>query len=131
MDYILHGVTKSWPRLSDFHFLWRRKWQPTPVLLPGKSHGQRSLVGYSPWGHKESNTTQRLHFLYSLSPVRLFATPWTAVHQAPLLMGFPRQGYWSGLPSPSPGDLPAPGIEPMCPALHVDSLPSEQPGKTF
>ena len=41
---------------------WRRKWQPTPVLLPGKSHGQRSLVGYGPWGHKESDTTKRLHF---------------------------------------------------------------------
>ena len=39
-----------------------RKWQSTPVLLPGKSHGQRSLVGYSPWGHKESDTTERLHF---------------------------------------------------------------------
>ena len=36
---------------------WRRKWQPTPVFLPGESHGQRSLVGYSPWGHKESDTT--------------------------------------------------------------------------
>ena len=41
---------------------WRRKWQPTPVLLPGKSHGQRSMVGYSPWGHKESDTTEWLHF---------------------------------------------------------------------
>ena len=38
-----------------------KEWQPTPVLLPGKSHGQRSLVGYSPWGHKESDTTERLH----------------------------------------------------------------------
>ena len=37
---------------------WRRKWQPIPVLLPGKSHGWRSLVGYSPWGHKESDTTK-------------------------------------------------------------------------
>ena len=42
---------------------WRRKWQPTPVFLPGESHGQRSLVGYSPRGHKESNVTERLHFL--------------------------------------------------------------------
>ena len=42
---------------------WRRQWQPTPVLLPGKFHGQRSLVGYSPWGHKESDRTERLHFL--------------------------------------------------------------------
>ena len=41
---------------------WSRKWQPTPVLLPGVSHGQRSLVGYSPWGHKESDTTERLSF---------------------------------------------------------------------
>ena len=41
---------------------WRRKWQPTPVLLPGKSHGLRSLVGYSPWGRKESDTTETLHF---------------------------------------------------------------------
>ena len=42
---------------------WRRKWQPTPVSLPGKSHGQRSLVGCSPWGRKESGTTERLHYL--------------------------------------------------------------------
>ena len=41
---------------------WRRKWQPTPVFLPGESHGGRSLVGYSPWGRKESDTTERLHF---------------------------------------------------------------------
>ena len=45
-----------------------RKWQSTPVLLPGKSHGQRTLVGYSPWGRKESGTTERLH---SLGPVSL------------------------------------------------------------
>ena len=43
-------------------YYWRRKWQPTPVLLPGKSHGQRSLVGYSPWGCKELDMTERLHF---------------------------------------------------------------------
>ena len=39
---------------------WRREWQPTPVFLPGESHGQKSLVGYSPWGRKESDTTERL-----------------------------------------------------------------------
>ena len=44
-----------------------RKWQPTPVLLPGKSHGQRSLVGCSPWVHQESDTTERLHSHFSLS----------------------------------------------------------------
>ena len=45
----------------------RRQWHPTPVLLPGKSHGQRSLVGCSPWGRQESDTTERLHFHFSLS----------------------------------------------------------------
>ena len=45
----------------------RRQWQPTPVLLPGKSHGRRSLVGCSPWGHEESDTTEQLHFEFSLS----------------------------------------------------------------
>ena len=43
---------------------WRRKWQPTPVLLPRKVYGWRGLVGYSPWGCKESDTTERLHFLF-------------------------------------------------------------------
>ena len=58
----------------------------------------------------------------SLSPVRLFATPWTVGHQTPASMGFPRQQYWSGLPFPSPGDLPDPGIEPRSPALQADAL---------
>ena len=44
-------------------FPWRRKWQPTPVVLPGESHGRRNLVGYNPRGHKELDTTERLHFL--------------------------------------------------------------------
>ena len=48
---------------------WRRQWHPTPVLLPGKSHGWRSLVGCSPWGCKESDMTERLHFHFSLSCV--------------------------------------------------------------
>ena len=46
---------------------WRRQWQPTPVLLLGKSHGQRSLVGCSPWDRWESDTAERLHFHFSLS----------------------------------------------------------------
>jgi len=45
----------------------KKKWQPTSVLLPGKSHGRRSLVGFSPWGRKESDMTERLHFYFSLS----------------------------------------------------------------
>ena len=48
--------------LSLFTFMhWRRKWQPTSVLLPGKFHGRRSLVGYSPWDHKELDMTEQLH----------------------------------------------------------------------
>ena len=61
----------------------------------------------------------------SLSRVRLFATPWTVAYQAPPSMGFSRQEYWSGLPFPSLGDLPNPGIEPESPALQADALPSE------
>ena len=65
----------------------------------------------------------------SLSRVRLLATPWTVAHQVPLSMGFPRQEYWSGLPFPSPGDFPDPGIEPGSLALQADALTSEPPGK--
>ena len=54
-------------------------------------------------------------------------TPWTVARQAPLSMEFSRQGYWSGLPFPSPGDLPNPVIEPESPALQADSLPSSHP----
>ena len=64
-----------------------------------------------------------------LSRVRLFATPWTVAHQAPPSMGFSRQEYWSGLPFPSPGDLPNPGIKPRSPTLQADALTSEPPGK--
>ena len=74
---IVHGVAKSKKQLSDWscmqYSLWaligvhrRRRWHPTPVLLPGKSHGWRSLVGCSPWGCWESDTTERLHFHFSL-----------------------------------------------------------------
>ena len=61
--------------MSDFTFIfsfmhWRRQWQPTPVLLPGKFHGPRSLVGCSPWGRQESDTTERLPFHFSLSCTR-------------------------------------------------------------
>ena len=73
-----------WPSQD---FIWKRKWQPTPVLLPGESHGGRSLVGYSPWHRKELDTTERLHFhfhfqyfiasvIYSLIKSRLSIIPW-------------------------------------------------------
>ena len=65
----------------------------------------------------------------SLSRVQLFVTSCTVAYQAPLYMGFSRQEYWGGLPFPSWGDLPDPGIEPGSPTLHADSLPYEPPGK--
>ena len=82
---IVHGVTKSWARLSDWttdgkesacscerlginpwirKMPWRRKWQPTPVFLPGELHGQKSLAGYSPWTCKESDTSEWLTHIY-------------------------------------------------------------------
>ena len=64
-----------------------------------------------------------------LSRVQLFATLWTVAYQAPQSVKFSRLEYWNGLPFPSPGDLPDPGIEPSSPALQADALPSEPPGK--
>ena len=71
--------------------------------------------------------------LSCFSCVQLFATLWTVAHQAPLSMGFPRQEYWSGLPFPSPGDLPNSGIEPasfMSSALASRVFTTEPPGKS-
>ena len=63
-----------------------------------------------------------------LSHARLFATPWTVAHQAPLSIGFSRQEFWSGLPFPSPGDLPHPETESVSPAWQADSLPLSHQG---
>jgi len=67
-------MVKNLPAMQETRFNpwvrkipWRRKWQPTPVFLSEKPHGQRSLVGYSPWGHKESDTTEQLTLLRFLS----------------------------------------------------------------
>ena len=60
---------------------------------------------------------------------RTLPTSWTVVHQASLSMGFSKQEYWSGLPFPSPGDLPDPEIKPASPALQANSLPTEPSGK--
>ena len=164
-----HSIKEStcqWGKLGFDPWFWkvscRRKWQPTPVFLPRKSHEQRSLAGYSPWGCKELDMTEHIHtqeltaaaaaakLLQScptlcnsidgsptgspvpgilqartlewaaisfsnawkwevkvklLSRVQLFEIPRTAAYQAPLSMGFSRQEYWSGVPSPSPQEL--------------------------
>ena len=68
-------------------------------------------------------------WVMSLSHVWLFVSPWTVARQAPLSVGFSRQEYWSGLPFPSPGDLPNTGIKPGSTILQADALTSEPPGK--
>ena len=69
-------------------------------------------------------------FLKLLSRVRLFVTPWAIAYHAPPSMGFSREEYWSGLPFPSPGDLPISGIEPGSPTFQAEALTSEPPGKS-
>ena len=76
------------------------------------------------WFFNKEN--RKLHSL-----VRLFVIPWTVACLVPVSMGFCRQEYWSGLPFPSPGDLPNSGSEPRSPALQADSLPTKPLGKPF
>ena len=64
---ILSSQFSGWTLSSDRVQFQRRQWHPTPVLLPGNSHGWRSLVGCNPWGREESDMTERLHFHFSLS----------------------------------------------------------------
>ena len=126
--------------LVSGRFPWQRKWQPTPVILPGKSHGQSSQAGYSPqgskrvrrnWATKQQQKSIHRHTaccaaLSHFSLTQLCAALWTVAHQAPLSMEFSRQEYWSGLPCSPPGGLPNPGIgskSPVYPALQADSLP--------
>ena len=67
--------------------------------------------------------------MHVLSHVQFFATPWTVAHQVPLSMGLNRQEYWSGLPFPSPWNLPDPGIKPAFPELACEFFTTEPPGK--
>ena len=63
----LPEIWETQVRFLCWEIPWRRKWQPTPVFLPGESHGLRSLAGHSPWGRRESDTTKQLHFLLFFS----------------------------------------------------------------
>ena len=92
---------------------------PNPEIKPTSLTSPALPGGFFTWKVK------------SLNHVQLSATPWTVAHQAPPSMEFSRQEYWSGLPFPSPGDLPNPGIEPRSPVLWTDALPSEPPGNPF
>ena len=133
-----------------FDSLQSHRPQPTKLLclwyFPGRNtevgcqfllQGICLTQGLNPRLLHQQGDSLPLHYLartqfssvQSLSCVQLLVTPWTVTCQAPLSIGFSRQEYWSGLPFPSPGDLPDPGIDPRSPALQADSLPSEPPGK--
>ena len=94
-----------------------------------KKNLQKGDVMMVQFGHNDRYFGSKPLKVKLLSRVRLFANPWTIACQALLSMEFYRQEYWSGLPFPSPGDLPDPGIEPGYPTLQADTLPSEPPGK--
>ena len=86
---------------------------PTQGLNPGLAHCRQTLYRLN------------LHGGLVIKLCRTLVTPWTVARQAPLSLGFSRQEYWSGLPFPSPGALPHPGIKPLSPALQTDSLRTE------
>ena len=109
-------LPESWS-LSLMRPAWTfHPWNPWyPLCLLRKCPLPTFLVAKVTWSE----------WVKSFSRVWLFVTLWTAAYQAPPTMGFSGQEYWSGLPFPSPGDLPNPGIKPRSPALKADALPSE------
>ena len=128
------GIQKQKTEQSDINWETSRKSVPALKWLSingwdrGMSRNETREAGGN-YLYVCSKGCLRKSEVKSLSRVRLFATLRTVAHQAPLSMGFSRQEYWSGLPFPSPGDLPNPGIEPRSPALQADALTSEPPGK--
>ena len=111
MDYSLlgssvHGIFQA--RVLEWVAISFSRGTSDPGLKPQSHALQADALPSEPQGKPNE--------VKSLSRVQLFATPWTVAYQAPLSMGFSRQEYWSGLPLPSPGDLPAPGIESRSPA---------------
>ena len=152
----LEWVAMSFSRESSWPRDWTRIFSSPaqaegslPLAPPGKpspssAHSKKfaffvvfqKILGKELYYHRSLTLSWTPSFLQdkwgevkSLSRVRLFVTPWTVAYQAPPSMGFSRQEYWSGLPFPSPGDLPNPGIKPGSPALGADALTSEPPGK--
>ena len=116
-------VTLQWRKLTNTALVrWPRS-RSTVIhyvdLYPSYKYDENGTLHLWKWKVK----------VKSLSRVRLFVTPWTVAYQAPPSVGFSRQECWSGLPFPSPRDLPNPGIEPGSPALQADTLPSEPPGE--
>ena len=117
------GTLNSSVRHEDKECIWGKGrlcyWEGTGRNAPG----MLTMFSFLLWKVVKNQSVSHS------SPVQFFVTPWTVAHQAPLFKEFSRQEYWSGLPFPFPGDLPDQQIEPGSPALQVDSLLSEPPGK--
>ena len=113
--FLLQGIFPT--QGSNLRLLRLLHWQAgsLPLAPPGKPY--------------EKGESERKIKVNSLSCVRLFVTSWTVAYQAPPSMGFSRQEYRSGVPLPSPGDLPDPGMEPGSPTFQADALTSKPPGK--
>ena len=117
---------------ATYHVNLRDKFQtpqrvwPCILLSEGRMNKYDRMFAFN---HRFRARKQKKVKVKLLSHVQLFATLWTVAYQAPPSMEFCRQEYWSGLPFPSPGDLPDPGTKPGSPALQANSLPSEPPGK--
>ena len=111
-----------------------KNWQPIPSPEDCLDPGMELRFPASQVNSLPSEPPRKPYFWHGVALVSkswlTLLTPWTVACQAPLSMGFFRQEYWSGLPFPSPGDLPNPGIEPRSPALQADSLPTELWGKS-
>ena len=122
--HILRNAVKKIKNQTNLDLFLNKQWDSIPVL---KTVIENTLIGHRP--DIKSAQSDLISEVKSLSCVQLFATPWTVAHQAPPSMEFSRQQYWSGLPFPSPGYLPDPGIEPRSPALQADALLSEPPGR--
>ena len=110
-----------WPKLEYRRDVWICSSHLESLGNLNEGHKDRKHLWGLGWSEKWK--------CWLISCVWLCATLWTVARQASLSMEFSRQKYWNGLPFPSPGDLPDPGIEPRSPALQADSWPSESPGK--
>ena len=112
------------------HFYKKKQSHRLSIIQGSSAVVLMALAGCLAWLAPGDKCQEGVGMLSRFSHVRLFATLWTVAHQAPLSMGFSRQEYFSGLPCPPPGNRPKPGSEIGFPALQVDSLPGEPPGKS-
>ena len=123
LELLMWPWLEACPSVSWFSPAWNENTQESSALI--RSSAQCLLYSVTATDQHMCAHAQ------PLSRVWLIVTPWTIACEAPLSMEFSRQEYWSGLPFPSPGDLPDAGIEPGSPVLQADSWPSELPGSSI